>query len=118
MKLFRALTLLLLLLLGVPVMGGASSDRVDETSLVLDVRTEAEWNAGHLEGAILIPYDRLGAEIGKVAAEKKTKIDLYCRSGRRSGIGLETLRQLGYEDVSNLGSLENAAKILGRPIVK
>jgi len=85
---------------------------------VLDVRTEAEWNAGHLEGAILIPYDRLGAEIGKVAAEKKTKIDLYCRSGRRSGIGLETLRQLGYEDVSNLGSLENAAKILGRPIVK
>jgi len=118
MKLFRALTLLFLLLLGVSAMGGALPGSVNETVMVLDVRTEAEWNAGHLEGAILIPYDRLGAEIGKVAAEKKTKIDLYCRSGRRSGIGLETLRQLGYEDVSNLGSLENAAKILGRPIVK
>jgi len=117
MKLFRALTLLFLLLLGVPAMG-ASSGSVDETAVVIDVRTEAEWNAGHLEGAILIPYDRLGAEIGRVAAEKKTKIDLYCRSGRRSGIGLETLRQLGYEDVSNLGSLENAAKILNRPIIR
>lgn len=117
MKLFRAVTLLFLLMLGVSAMGGATSG-AGETSLVIDVRTEAEWNAGHLEGAILIPYDRLGAEIGRVAAEKKTKIDLYCRSGRRSGIGLETLRQLGYEDVSNLGSLENAAKILNRPIVR
>jgi len=114
MKLFRALTVLLLLLFGVPAMGGESPGSV----VVIDVRTEAEWNAGHLDGAILIPYDRLGAEIVTITAEKKTKITLYCRSGRRSGIGLETLRQLGYEDVTNLGSLENAAKILGRPIVK
>jgi phage shock protein E len=118
MKLFRALAVVVVLLLGAPLLAAESGDIVSEQAVVIDVRTRDEWNAGHLQGAVHIPYDVIGAEIGRVVADKTTKIDLYCRSGRRSGIGLETLKQLGYDNVTNLGSMENAATILGRPIVK
>lgn len=86
--------------------------------LIIDVRTEAEWREGHLDGALLIPYDTIGARIESVAPDKKAKVLLYCRSGRRSGIGLDTLKQLGYEDVTNLGSVTDAAEKLQLRIVK
>ncbi|MSN24933.1 MAG: rhodanese-like domain-containing protein [Geobacter sp.] len=86
--------------------------------VLIDVRTEAEWVAGHLEGAVLIPYDRIEQGITAVVPDKKSKILLYCRSGRRSGIAVETLKNVGYQDLTNLGSMENAAKELNRRIVK
>lgn len=86
--------------------------------IIIDVRTEAEWTTGHLEGAVLIPYERIGEEIGKVTADKKSKIYLYCRSGRRTGIAVDTLKKTGYENLINLESVDNAAKVLNRGIVK
>jgi phage shock protein E len=86
--------------------------------LIIDARTEAEWNEGHLDGAVLIPYDTIAQGITAVAPDKKTEIYLYCRTGRRSGIALETLKKAGYSNLTNLGSKENAAKELGKPIVK
>jgi phage shock protein E len=86
--------------------------------LIIDVRTEAEWNDGHIDGAILIPYDVIGDRVGTVAKDKAKRIYVYCRSGRRSKIAKETLEQLGYKDVVNLGSLEDTAKALKRKIVK
>ena len=97
----------------------ASSFSADgEKPFVIDVRTEAEWNNGHLEGAVLIPYDVIGEKIGAVAKDKTKRIHVYCRTGRRSGIAKEALEKLGYKDVKNLGSLEDAAKELKRRIVK
>ena len=75
-------------------------------SLWIDVRTVEEYNAGHLEGAINIPYDEIEQKIEAVSADKNTDIQLYCRSGRRSGIALETLRGLGYSKVTNAGAYE------------
>src|SRR5512136_1446190 len=52
---------------------------------VVDVRTPEEYASGHVPGAINIPYDQLprrAAEIGPPT----TKVVLYCRSGRRSGV--------------------------------
>jgi phage shock protein E len=118
MKTLRIVMTLLLLLLGVSTFAAGSADTGAGRAVLIDVRTEAEWNAGRLKGAILIPYDRIGAEIGTAVPDKKTKIDLYCRSGRRSGIGLETLKKQGYADVTNLGSMEDAARMLSLPIVK
>jgi phage shock protein E len=89
-----------------------------EKPLVIDVRTEAEWNNGHLEGAILIPYTVIGQKIATVAPDKSKTIFVYCRTGRRSQIAKETLEKLGYRDVRNLGSLEEAAKALKGKIVK
>jgi len=86
--------------------------------LVIDVRTEQEWQAGHLDGAILIPHNRVEKEIAAVAPDKRTRIYLYCRTGRRTGLAFEVLKKAGYEDLVNLKTLENASQELKLPIVK
>jgi len=86
--------------------------------LIIDVRTEAEWNEGHLEGAILIPYESIGEKVGAVAKDKSSRIYVYCRSGRRSQIAKETLEKIHYKDVVNLGALKDAARTMKRKIVK
>jgi len=86
--------------------------------LIIDVRTEAEWNDGHIEGAMLIPQELIGERIGAFANDKSMRIYVYCRSGRRSQIAKESLEKLGYKDVVNLRSLQDAAKTMKRMIVK
>ena len=85
--------------------------------MVIDVRTVQEWNNGYLEGAVLIPYDQIDEKIGSVVKDKSRKIYLYCRTGHRAQIAKESLEKLGYKDIINLGSLEDAAKTLKRKIV-
>lgn len=97
----------------------ASEERYAATRpLVIDVRTEQEWKDGHLDGAILIPYDRIEQGIVAVAPGKKTRIYLYCRSGRRTALAQEVLEKAGYRDIVNLGTMENASRELKMPIVK
>lgn len=118
MKTMRWLTVIILLVMsGLPPIVRSEPGALGKP-LIIDVRTEPEWREGHLEGALLIPYDTLGARIERVAPDKKAKVLLYCRSGRRSGIGLDTLKQLGYEDVTNLGSVTDAAEKLQLRIVQ
>jgi len=118
MKLFKLMVLAVIITLG--VFGGESfsADKPVDKPLLIDVRTDPEWNEGHLEGAVLIPYDKIGEGIAKIAPDKKTKINLYCRTGRRSGIALETLKKLGYEDITNYGSVKDASEKLHTPVVK
>ncbi|MHB8829007.1 MAG: rhodanese-like domain-containing protein [Syntrophales bacterium] len=86
--------------------------------LIIDVRTEAEWNNGHIEGAILIPYELIGEKIGTVVKDKSSRIYIYCRTGRRSQIAKKALEKIGYGNIVDLGSLENAARNMKRRIVK
>jgi phage shock protein E len=86
--------------------------------VVIDVRTEAEWNAGHLEGAVLIPHDRITQGITAAVPDKKTPIYLYCRSGRRTGLALDALKKAGYENVISLDTLEKASRELQRQVVR
>ncbi len=74
----------------------------------IDVRTGEEFAAGHVEQAVNIPYEEIGSHIGEVTRDKDALIYLYCRSGRRAGIAMETLNEMGYMNVVNLESLENA----------
>jgi phage shock protein E len=85
---------------------------------IIDVRTAQEWNNGHLDGAVLIPYERIGEGIGAVVKDKSQRIYLYCRTGHRSQIARKALEKLGYKDIVNLGSLEDAAKTMKLKIVK
>jgi phage shock protein E len=85
--------------------------------LVIDVRTVQEWDKGHLEGAVLIPYDQIGERIGSVVKDKSQRIYVYCRTGHRSHIAKEALEKLGYKDIIDLGPLEDAAKTLKRKII-
>jgi len=116
MKKMRCLALIIITIAGLvsPTFGNDTATPL----IIIDVRTEEEWNNGHLKGAFLIPYGQIGAKIGTVVREKSQRIYLYCRTGRRTKIAQETLYKLGYTDVVNLGSLENAARILKIGIVK
>ncbi len=121
MQLVHILKKLLFLVVAAGVVLGmafSSLNAADVKPIIIDVRTEAEWNAGHIEGAILIPYDVISEKIGTVTRDKSKRIYVYCRTGRRSGIAKKALEKLGYKDVVNLGSLEDAAKTLKRKIVK
>ncbi|WP_368737555.1 rhodanese-like domain-containing protein [Oceanospirillum sediminis] len=77
----------------------------------IDVRTDAEYSAGHVDGAIRIPYQDIGSEIGSLFQNKEQEIILYCRSGRRAGVALNTLKEMGYTNVRNVGSLSNAKRL-------
>ena len=75
--------------------GATAKSLVASGVRVVDVRTPEEFASGHVPGAINIPYDQLpgrAAEIGPPS----TPVLLYCRSGRRSGIAVESLRKAGF----------------------
>jgi len=87
------------------------------TAVLLDVRSPEEYASGYLKGARNIPHDRIGAEIAAVVPDKSAQVILYCRSGRRANTALETLRAMGYTNISNFGGLEDAQERLGLPVV-
>jgi phage shock protein E len=83
---------------------------IDENSTILDVRTEKEFNAGHLKNAINIPHTEIREKIKSQALGKEAKIIVYCRSGRRSSIAKSNLEKMGYKNVINAGSYEKLKK--------
>ena len=76
-----------------------------ENFVLLDVRTQEEFNAGHIAGAILLPYDEINVKAATVLPDKEKEIVLYCRSGRRSAIAKKALVELGYKDVEDFGGI-------------
>ena len=96
----------------------APDDNTVPRAMVIDVRTRLEWSKGHLEGAVLIPHDKIEQGIAAVAPDMKGRIYLYCRTGRRTALAYDVLKKAGYEDLVNLGTMENASKELNLPIVK
>jgi phage shock protein E len=76
-------------------------------ALVLDVRSPEEYAQGHLQQAQNIPHDQIAMQIAQIAPDKNQEIVLYCRSGRRSGIALQTLQDLGYTKVVNGGAYDD-----------
>ena len=82
---------------------------------VIDVRTEAEWDTGHLEGALHIEWQ----DILNISSDiqKDEEIFLYCRSGNRSGKATKILVDAGYINAKNAGSIEDASKLLDIKII-
>lgn len=71
--------------------------------IVLDVRTEDEYDDGHVVGAINIPYDEIDED---TVLDKNKVILVYCRSGNRSKIAYDALLNLGYQ-VYDLGAFSS-----------
>jgi phage shock protein E len=91
----------------------AAREWLNQGALVIDVRSEGEFQERHLPGAINIPLGRLGDEITRRAPDKEQALLLHCLSGTRSGMAKARLKQMGYRHVFNLGSYGRAEKILG-----
>lgn len=91
---------------------------VSEDTILLDVRTPEEFAAGHLDGAQLIDFN--GGEIpGAIPTlDPEAEYLVYCRSGNRSGQAIELMAAAGFTNLTNLGSLEQAAAATGIPVVQ
>jgi rhodanese-related sulfurtransferase len=78
---------------------------VADGALLLDVRTSAEYAGGHLEGAVNIPVQELGARVAEVGAKSRPVV-VYCRSGGRSCSAAGLLTKAGYQvvDVGGMGA--------------
>ncbi len=80
----------------VPV--GQAHDLYQQGALFVDVRTQAEWDQGHLAGSILIPLDQLQDRLNELPRDKD--IVVICHSGARSQQGAALLKQSGFTRVT------------------
>ena len=78
-----------------------------EKHIILDVREQNEYDAGHIPGAILIPYTEIEGKANDMLPDKNATILVYCRSGRRSKIASESLAKLGYTNVKEFGGIND-----------
>ncbi len=73
--------------------------------VILDVRTQEEFDEAHIDGAILIPDYEIAAKAESILKDKNQLILVYCRSGRRSKNAAEALVKLGYTNVKEFGGI-------------
>ena len=77
----------------------------DDGHVVLDVRRQEEYDAGHLPGAILIPNETIGTERPSELPDLNQVILIYCRSGNRSKQAAQKLFDMGYTNVYEFGGI-------------
>lgn len=92
---------------------------IGEGVQLLDVRTEQEWNAGHLEKAVRVPVTEEGfVEKAKAALDPTKPVLVYCRSGNRSEKAAKLLREAGFSKVHELQGGIVAWQAAGKPVIK
>ena len=77
----------------------------EEGYIILDVRTQAEYDEKHIPGAILIPDYEIKERAEEELTDKDQLILVYCRSGRRSKLAAEALVELGYTNIKEFGGI-------------
>lgn len=74
--------------------------------IIVDVREQSEYDAGHIPGAVLLPLGQINEDSAAEAIPEKDAAALvYCRSGRRSKIASEMLAQIGYTNIYEFGGI-------------
>ena len=94
--------------LGYEQISGDEAKRIMDSEkgyIIIDARTDEEFNEGHIEGAILIPEYEIGDRAENELPDKEQLILVYCRSGRRSKIAAQALADLGYINVKEFGGI-------------
>jgi rhodanese-related sulfurtransferase len=84
---------------------------------VLDIRTPAEVDEGHIEGALFADFlaDDFAEQVSKF--DKSADYTMHCRSGGRVDKAIPVMRELGFTgELTNVGGLDDAAAITGLPI--
>ena len=77
----------------------------EEGYIILDVRTQEEYDQGHIPGAIVISHEEIAEKAEEVLTDKDQLILVYCRSGRRSKLAAEVLVELGYTNIREFGGI-------------
>ena len=89
-----------------------------EPHLLVDVREESEWAAGHATGALHLGKGIIERDIEVEVPEKNTKLVLYCGGGYRSALVADALRKMGYSGALSLDGGWRAYQASGLPIDK
>ena len=76
-----------------------------EGYVILDTRTQEEYDQGHIPGAVLLPYDEVLQKAETILTDKNQLILVYCRSGRRSKLAANDLVKLGYTNIREFGGI-------------
>lgn len=108
----------LTLTLGACSSPASATAEVNENTIVLDVRTPAEYAEGHLDGAELLDINggQFAAALPNLDPEAEYLV--YCRSGNRSGQAISLMQEAGFTNLTNLGSVEQAASATGIAVVR
>lgn len=91
-------------------------DSKDPELVVLDVRTPAEFAAGHVPGAKNVSHDQLATRLDELASMRDKQVVLYCRSGRRTLLAADTLRKAGFTKLLHLQGDYMAWEATQRPV--
>ena len=89
-----------------------------EGHVLIDVREDNEWTAGHAAGAIHLGKGIIERDIETKVPDKSTKMILYCGGGFRSALAADALRQMGYENAISLDGGWRAWTGAGLPVEK
>jgi len=79
----------------------------DDSIILLDVRTQSEYDTEHIAGATLLPLDQISANASDVIPDKNATYIVYCRSGNRSNQASQILVDLGYSSIYDMGGIIN-----------
>jgi rhodanese-related sulfurtransferase len=97
--------------------GGSAAELLPANTMLIDVRTPAEFAEGHLDGAVNVPVE-LPTFTAQVALLDPTMDYLvYCRTGRRADIAIDSMESLGFT-ATNLGSVDAASSATGIRVVR
>lgn len=76
-----------------------------EDVIILDVRTQEEYNEGHIENSVLLPVNDISSKAEEILTDKDAIILVYCRSGNRSATASKQLIKMGYTNVYDFGGI-------------
>ena len=93
-------------------------DLLATESLIIDVRTDNEWNNGYIENAKHIPVSELKKRLNEIQAFKDQPVFTYCAAGKRAERAKNLLIKNGFTNVTNLGGIQDASKKLDKDIVE
>lgn len=96
---------------------GSGHVQVSDSTIVLDVRSADEYAAGHLTGTKLLDFNGGDVAAAIPSLDPDAEYLIYCRSGSRAGQAIALMEKAGFTNLTNLGSLEQAAEVTGLTIV-
>lgn len=75
--------------------------------IIIDVRTESEYQQGHIKNAINIPNESIDESVSEILTDKDQLLLVYCRSGNKSKQASEKLAKLGYSNIYEFGGISD-----------
>jgi phage shock protein E len=94
----------------------AAALREQPDVVILDVREQDEWDAGHIPGAVFMPMGEVPARLSEIPTDKT--VIVQCRSGNRSSQVTDFLVKQGFTNVHNMTGGINAWQSAGLPVEK